>query len=417
MSSSVSAPVRPSTSRSRQLAILVFGLVTTAMANTVLFTVLGPVAREIGLSEIQVGAIVSAAGLTFLFSGALWGRVSDRWGRKPVFILAVCAYAVGGATFAWLLQLGLGGVLTGMIAFWVLLLFRAGVYAALAGGAQPAAAAWVADTTTGTERTAGMALVGSAFAIGSILGPAAGGLLAPFGVLMPLYVIACLGGVAALLAAFAVEEPRSHAARHASRSTSLSPFDPRILPLLGTSVLTFVTIGATQQTAAFFVQDLTGADTAGTMQRVSIAMVAMATCLLISQIGVVRMLRPSVRVLFLVGLPLAASGFVVLMLASGVWHVVVGYALLGLGYGLSNPAVSAAVSLAVEEDVQGAAAGFVTSSYAAGFIIGPLLGTWLYQIEPQLTYGACTVLALTAFGLAAWTTRDRRAAGAAAAGR
>ncbi|MBX3705284.1 MAG: MFS transporter [Pseudomonadales bacterium] len=406
MASDPSIPARSGTApRRRQLAVLVFGLVTTSMANTVLFTVLGPLAREIGLTEIHVGIIVSATGLTFLLSAALWGRLSDRWGRKPVYIVGVCAYALGGAVFARLLGLGLEGVLTGMSAFWALLVFRAGVYATLAGGPQPAASAWVADTTSGAERTAGMALVGASFAIGSILGPAFGGLLAPFGVLTPLYCIAALGVVAALAAALVVEEPRDHAARSAARGEPLSPFDARILPLLVTSTLTFITIGATQQTAAFYIQDLSGADAAGTMRQVSVAMVAMATGILVAQVGIVQALQPAPRTLFMAGLPLAAVGFLILMTSSEVWQVVVGYALMGLGYGLSNPAVSAAVSLAVDERVQGTAAGYVSSSYAGGFIIGPLLGTGLYRIDPHITFGVCAALVATAFAIATWTTR------------
>jgi MFS family permease len=383
-----------------QLGTLIFGLVTGAMANTVLFTVLGPVARDIGLAEIEVGAIISAAGLTFVFSGALWGRLSDRVGRKRVFVIGVSAYAFCGAAFAYLLSLGLSGVLTGAAAFWVLLLFRAGVYATLAGGPQPAAAAWVADTTTGAERTAGMALVGASFAIGSILGPAAGGLLAPFGVLVPLYAIAALGVLAAIMAGTVLGEPRSHATRQSGSAARLSPLDPRIRLLLVTSVLTFVTIGSTQQTAAFYVQDLTGADAERTMQLVSVAMVAMATCILLAQGGIVQILKPEPRTLFVVGLPLAAAGFLGLTWSTEVWHVVAGYAAMGLGYGLTNPAVSAAVSLAVDEQVQGAAAGYVSASYAAGFIVGPLLGTALYQIDPRLTFGASVLLVVVAFGTA-----------------
>ncbi|MEQ8485537.1 MAG: MFS transporter [Pseudomonadales bacterium] len=390
-----------------QLAVLVFGLVTGAMANTVLFTVLGPVARDIGLTELQVGAMISAAGLTFVFSGALWGRLSDRIGRKRVFVIGVAAYAGCGAGFAWLLGLGLAGTLTGAAAFWALLAFRAGVYATLAGGPQPAAAAWVADTTSGAERTGGMALVGASFAIGSILGPAAGGLLAPFGVLVPLYAIAVLGALAALLAAIVVREPRSHAERRAGSGARLSPLDSRIRLLLTTSVLTFITIGSTQQVAAFYVQDLTGADAAQTMRLVSIAMVAMAVGILISQGGIVQLLKPEPRTLFCWGLPLAAAGFVVLVLSGAVWQVVVGYAAMGLGYGLTNPAVSAAVSLAVDERVQGAAAGLVSASYAAGFIVGPLLGTALYQIDPRLTFGASALLAALALVTALRATAAR----------
>ena len=391
-----------------QLAVLIIGLVTTAMANTVLFTVFGPVARDIGLSEMHVGAIVSTTAVIFSLSGAIWGRVSDAWGRKPVFVMGIAAYSLGGGLFAYLLQLGVDGVLTGLTAFWTLLLVRAGLYAAFAGGPQPAAAAYIADTTTGSDRTAGMALIGSSFAMGSILGPAFGGMFAGFGVVTPLFVIALLGLIMAIIASFVLVEPKDHATRNKPNRKTLSPLDARIWPFLVVSFITFVTISSTQQTAAFYVQDLTGSDTQGTMQRVSIAMVTMAICILISQVVVVQRLRPPPRTMFLAGFPLATVGFIILVFSSELWHVVVAYAAMGLGYGLCNPAVQAAVSLAVDEDIQGAAAGLVSASFSAGFIVGPLVGTSLYTINPHITFGLNAVLTLVAVAIASWATAHIR---------
>ncbi len=394
----------PRSSRT-QLVVLVLGLVTSAMANTVMFTVLGPVAREIGLSEIQVGFIVAATGVTFLFSSPWWGRHSDRIGRKRVYLIGLTAYGLGSAAFAGLLDLGLQGVLTGAAAFWALLRFRAGIYAVLGGGAQPAASAWVADSTEGAQRVSGMALVGSAFAMGSILGPAMGGLLSTFGVLVPLYVISLLSMVAVAVAARVVREPAAHIRRDAQVRTPLSVTDPRIRYLLLTSAFIFITIGSTQQVAAFYVQDLTGSDTARTMQLVSLAMIALAVGILVAQGGVVQWLKPSPRRLLMAGIPIALAGFVQLAISNAFLQVVVGYAAIGFGYGLANPAVSAAVSLAVDEHVQGAAAGFVSASYSAGFVVGPLLGTMLYALGPQWTFSVSALLAAAAFVLAVFATR------------
>jgi MFS family permease len=64
--------------------------------------------------------------------------------------------------------------------------------------------------------------------------------------------------------------------------------------------------------------------------------------------------------------------------------------------------------------VQGTAAGFVTASYAGGFIVGPLLGTGLYRIDPHITFGVCAGLVVIAFVVAGWATapaRLRRPAG------
>jgi MFS family permease len=398
-------------SRRAQLGVLILGLVTTSMANTVLFTVLGPIARDMGLSEIHVGAIVSVTAIVFAISGAFWGHVSDSWGRKPVFILGIAAYSLGGGLFAYLLQLGVDGFLTGMTAFWILLFVRAALYASFAGAPQPTAAAYIADTTSGADRARGMAFIGASFAFGSVLGPAMGGAFAGYGVVTPLFVIATLGGIMAIVSWFVLIEPKDHASRNNPNRRRLSPFDPRIVPILLVSFLTFVTIASTQQTAAFYVQDITHSDSRGTMEQVSIAMVTMALCLLFSQIVIVQRYRPTPRTMFFAGFPLATVGFLILVVSSELWHVVAAYAAMGLGYGLCNPASQAAVSLAVEEDVQGAAAGYVSASFSAGFIVGPLVGTSLYEIDPHITFGLNAVLALGALGIAALGTAHVRVPG------
>jgi MFS family permease len=398
-------------SRRLQLTVLILGLVTTAMANTVLFTVLGPIAREMGLREIHVGTIVSVTAIVFAFSGAFWGHISDSWGRKPVFILGISAYSLGGGVFAYLLQLGVEGILTGMAAFWTLLVVRAALYASFAGAPQPTAAAYIADTTSGADRARGMALIGSSFAFGSVLGPAMGGTFAFYGLVTPLFVIATLGGIMAIVSWFVLIEPKDHASRNNPNRRRLSPLDPRIVPILVVSFLTFVTIASTQQTAAFYVQDLTHSDAKGTMEQVSIAMVTMALCILFSQIVIVQRYRPTPRTMFLAGFPLATVGFLILVVSSEIWHIVAAYAAMGLGYGLCNPASQAAVSLAVEEDVQGAAAGYVSASFSAGFIVGPLLGTSLYEIDPHITFGLNAGLALVALGIAASGTAHMRQPG------
>jgi MFS family permease len=137
-------------------------------------------------------------------------------------------------------------------------------------------------------------------------------------------------------------------------------------------------------------------------------MVTMALCLLFSQIVIVQRYRPTPRTMFLAGFPLATIGFLILVVSWELWHVVAAYAAMGLGYGLCNPASQAAVSLAVEEDVQGAAAGYVSASFSAGFIIGPLVGTALYEVDPHITFGLNAVLALAALGIAAWGTTHMR---------
>ena len=93
------------------------GLIAFSMGQTVLFAVAGPVIRDIGLSEFQLGLIVSAAALIFVIASPIWGRISDHWGRKPVILFGLFTYAVSCFAVAGIMDLGRSGTLGAMAVF------------------------------------------------------------------------------------------------------------------------------------------------------------------------------------------------------------------------------------------------------------------------------------------------------------
>jgi MFS family permease len=76
----------------RLITILAPGLIAFSMGQTVLFAIAGPVFREIGLGELQLGIIISAAAIVFVVSSGVWGQISDRWGRRPVMVFGLTTY-------------------------------------------------------------------------------------------------------------------------------------------------------------------------------------------------------------------------------------------------------------------------------------------------------------------------------------
>ena len=93
-------------------------------AQTVLFAILAPLGREVGLVEMQIGAIISASSLTVFLASPMWGRTSDRWGRKKVILVGLFGYSVGSTLFAGVFQIALWGLLVPMAAFIGLTLAR-----------------------------------------------------------------------------------------------------------------------------------------------------------------------------------------------------------------------------------------------------------------------------------------------------
>ena len=104
---------------------LLVSLVSVGMGFTVLFPVLAPLGREIGLSEIQITSIISASGLIVFLASPIWGRLSDQWGRKQVMLIGLFGVAFGTTLFTSALLTGLTGLLTGTALFLTLVVASA----------------------------------------------------------------------------------------------------------------------------------------------------------------------------------------------------------------------------------------------------------------------------------------------------
>ena len=91
-----------------------FSVLATGIGQSMTFTLLAPLGREVGFAEIQVGLIISCSSLAFTLTSPLWGRKSDLWGRKPVLLLGMVGYTLGAALFAAVFTFGLKGLLSGM---------------------------------------------------------------------------------------------------------------------------------------------------------------------------------------------------------------------------------------------------------------------------------------------------------------
>ena len=101
-------------------AILLVALVGVGFGFSVLFAILGPLGREVGLSELQISSIIAASSLTVFLASPRWGRLSDRWGRKPLMIFGLLGYACGNFLFASVFHAALIGALLPLSAYCLL---------------------------------------------------------------------------------------------------------------------------------------------------------------------------------------------------------------------------------------------------------------------------------------------------------
>ncbi len=386
----------------KSLAILMPALIAFSMGQTVLFALAGPVARDIGLSEFQVGMIVASAAVVFVIASPIWGRISDHWGRKRVIVFGLTSYGIVSILFALALRSGLDGITTAATTFFLLLMLRV-TYAALGGGIQPAATGFMADVSSKESRSAAVALIGASFGIGSILGPAAAAALVGFGILAPLYIIAVYGLIMAALSFLLLEEP----ARAVNGNEKTEGFSFRtILPLLMVSFCLYTVFAILQQTAAFYVQDFLQSDSMTAARMTGYCFMTLALAGLLMQGGLIQALKPRPEILLLSGFPIFLIGLWVYGSAGAFWQILVAMGLMGTGFGLVNPGITAAVSLRTSEQTQGQAAGYIQSAASIGFIVGPLLGTGLYQISPVYTVLLAGVMLTLGFSGAAYVSME-----------
>lgn len=361
---------------------------------TLLFVVLAPLVREVGISEFQFGILISAANVTLLISAPYWGSRSQTLGRKPVFVIGMVGYAISYTLIAFAMQAGLWGWLVPWLLFVVLLAGRL-FFGLVAAGIQPAATAYFADITDVTTRSKGMAQIGVAAGIGTIVGPMIGGTLAMVSALFPMYAASGFAALIAVGAFLFLQEPAQHTRR--PNPGKLRFLDTRIFPYLLGWCLLILVFTAIQVVTAFYLEDrfhfsgrqqLTWATT--------IAFLSMGSATVLIQLVVLQLFRIPPKILLRAGFLLYGLALVLLALTPNLLILYCAYALLGTGFGLMTPGLNAAASISVEEREQGDVAGLLTAAPVLGMIVGPLLGPRLYEINmiyPML-FGAAIMIAM-----------------------
>ncbi|MBY0422647.1 MAG: MFS transporter, partial [Parvularculaceae bacterium] len=225
------APPATLPQRDRRLAILLLlaGVVCVGMGQTVIFSVLPPLARTLGFAEFQVAMIFGTSALLWAIFAPIWGRRSDRIGRKPMILLGLSGFVLSTFAFASMLGLGLEGVVGG-VGLYALIIAARSIYG-LIGSANPAAAqGYIADRSPPERRAAALSGFSAAFGVGAMAGPALGGLAAHWGPLAPLYIVVSLAAVMVVLIWRFLPERNAPLARPDQKRLKAS--DARLRPFL-----------------------------------------------------------------------------------------------------------------------------------------------------------------------------------------
>ncbi|ULH16122.1 MFS transporter [Deinococcus sp. KNUC1210] len=370
----------------RPKLVLFLTIFVAMLGLSVLFPIIAPLSRQLGLSETQAGWFSTAYSLMQFVFAPIWGARSERVGRKPVLLMGLVGFSLSFGLFGLFALLGLHGTLSGTLLF-VLLVASRLVGGVLSSATLPTAQAMMADLTGRENRAAAMGLIGAAFGLGVVFGPALGAALSKLGLVVPVFFSAGLGLLTALLASVTLRETRQpgqatdqkSSARHLLRG-------PLLLFLIISALYTLASVGM-EQTIGFYVQDTLHLNSAQTATTVGGMLAIFGFLAAAVQGGAMRPLskRVSPGLLIPAGLLVMGAGMLLVPSGHSFWGITGALALVGVGSAILGPSLSAALSLGVGENGQGQVAGLNSSALALGRMTGPLIGTGLYQ---RLSHGA-----------------------------
>jgi MFS family permease len=373
-------------SRRRAFAVLFAVSMTTAAGNTALQSVLPAIGREVGVADTLIVAVFSLSAFFWTVTSSFWARESDRRGRKRLILIGLSGFSISMLAVAVAVSAGVFRLVAPLVAFGGMLAGRS-IFGLVGSAATPAAQAYVADRTAPDERTPALAALASAIGLGTVLGPA----LAPFFVLPhvglagPMFVFAVIGAAVMVVVARLLPSGDAEPQLNGGRPTRAeSPHrglwrDRRVAPFVVYGFLQGSVQAINVQTLGFLVIDRLKLAPAAAQSFIGIAMLAGAGATLLAQWGLIRMLRLSPRDLLRWGAVLAAGGNLIIAFAGSYYGLVVGYALVSLGYGFCRPGYTAGASLAVGRDEQGAVAGVMAAISGACYLVAPMAGVALYE--------------------------------------
>jgi DHA1 family tetracycline resistance protein-like MFS transporter len=354
--------------KGRSPLIIIF---VTVLIDLIGFGIVIPVlplyAEQFGASPTMIGVLLGIySAMTFLFAPIL-GRLSDQVGRRPVLLLSLVGTSIG------FLLMGLANTL------W--LLFVARIIDGVTGGNISTAQAYIADVTRPEERSRGMGLIGAAFGLGFIFGPAIGGALSHISVQAPFYFAAALAAANAVALYFLLPESLSthHPGDPVLHSSVIEVIEQsggwQLAIVMATYFFATVAFALLTATYSLFTERRFGYD--ATHNGYIFAYLGLLGAVI--QGGLLGKLaaRCGDKTLAVSGTVILAASMFALPASSTAARLIVASTGIAVGNSLVTPTLNAIASRSVSAAWQGRVFGVMQSAASLARIVGPVLGGWL----------------------------------------
>ena len=342
----------------------------TILVNLIGFGIIIPLlpfyAETFGASPFRIGLLFAVFSLCQLFAAPVLGDWSDKYGRRPILILSLLGTVVSFVMLA--------------LAHSFAMLFFARVVDGLSGGNISTARAYVADVTEPKDRARAYGLIGVAFGLGFILGPALSGVLAKVSITAPIWVAAGITAVATVMAWLWLPETvhRTHAGTGLPfKNLATLMRRPNLRRVLAIDFVYWLAFAVFQTTFALFAARRFNFDAPQTGY-------FFAAFGLLGAVVQGAMIRPVVnrfgdKSTFMAGLLCGAIGLIATALTHSVQLFALSLVPLALGIGFGHPTMTSLVSRAARGDEQGRVQGAASAVESLGRTIGPMWGSATLQ--------------------------------------
>ena len=343
-------------------------------------------AEEMGASPTELGFLMAVYSLMQLIFAPMWGRLSDRIGRKPVMMIGIFGLAISFFLMAISTQL------------WMLFVARI-IGGVLSSANMPTVMAYVADITSEEDRGKGMGIIGAAIGLGFIFGPAIGGIFSHSNLNLPFYLSGASSLLTFFLVMFVLKEslsPENRKGKQEKKDSLRKTLNGPVSILYFLTLFVSISLSGLEATFAYFVANEAGI---GTLHLGYIFMI-MGFAGAIVQGGLVGRLTKIYNEGFVIqlGVVISAIGFALILLVDSFTTAALYLTIFGIGNSFIRPAVSSLLTK-TSKTGHGSTTGMLSSFDSLGRILGPPLGGWLYSIAIGLPYLWGVLLSAIAFFL------------------
>ena len=347
-------------------------------------------AESFGATPVIVGLLVASYAAAQLIGAPLLGRQSDRFGRRPVLLFSVAGTIIGFLLLGFAPSLGrflasmLGLQSAGSLI--IAILFFSRVLAGLTGGNITVAQAYIADVTDEQNRAKGLGLIGAAFGLGFIIGPAAGGILSQWGYSVPAFTAAGVAALNFVAIIFLLPESLTPERREEINQRKQLPFTLKAL----VEVLRRPKVGPLLHVRFFYGLGFAMFQGIFSLYTQTIGLSAQTTGYILAYVGLISVIVQGVLIgrltkrfrenwLIITGLWVMALALLAWGFTTRLWLLLIVILPLGLAGGVLNTVLQSAISKSVNRDEVGGILGIAGSLEAFTRVIAPSTGGFLLQ--------------------------------------